>query len=64
MTVLELIARLQKLDPNLEVRLSIGNPKDTAFTNDVTDVEVQGGSCTIEGWVASDNEEAWAPWSE
>jgi hypothetical protein len=64
MTVEELLAAFKGEDPKSLVRLSIGNPKDTCFTNEVTAVEVEEGTCTIRGWVASDNEEACAPWSD
>jgi len=57
MKVAELISELQKVDPNAEVILRIGGPKDTAYTNEITGVH--GG--TISGWAASDNEEAWIP---
>jgi hypothetical protein len=59
MTVAELIESLQKLDPNMKVTLSIRDPQDSAYT-DAVSVEPDG---SLVGWVASDNEEAFAPWS-
>jgi hypothetical protein len=60
MIVIHLIAELQKLDPDAKVSVRIFNPKDAAYTDDVS-VEVRGGECHISGWVASDNPEAHFP---
>jgi len=57
MKVHELIAELQKGDPDAEVTLHIGGPKDSAMTNEI--LEVKGGE--IRGWVSSDNEDAYLP---
>ena len=57
MTVAVLIAELGKADPESEVTMSIGNPKDTAYTDDVW-CEVTDGKAKVVGWVASDNDAA------
>lgn len=62
MTVEELIAELQKCNPAAKVSLSIGNPKDTAFTDEVS-VRAGADEVVVDGWVSSDNEEACAPWA-
>lgn len=65
MTVKELIAQLAKMPDSAEVMLRIGNPKDAAYTNDMADVSLKdNGQVVLDGWVASDNEEAFAPWSQ
>lgn len=62
MLVKEMIEALQKADPEAEVTMSIGNPKDTAYTDDVScEVTAEGKAVQVRGWVASDNEEAWFP---
>jgi hypothetical protein len=61
MTVAELIAELQKQNPEATVSMSIGDPKDTAYTDDVS-VRATEDGVKIDGWVSSDNEEAFAPW--
>jgi hypothetical protein len=58
MTAAELIAKLQQLPPETKLSLDISDPKDAAWTDDF-DVNAQG---VLHGWVASDNEEAFAPW--
>ena len=60
----ELAAELMK-NPDQEVELSIGNPKDTAYTNEIQKVELsEEGRLVVRGWVSSDNEGAFAPWAE
>lgn len=61
MTVKELMAELKKANPDAIVKLSIGNPKDSAFTDEIMRVTVNKASVEIDGWVASDNEEAYLP---
>ena len=63
LTVKQLIAKLAKLDQNARVLLSIADPNDTAYTNYILDVTVDTDGVTIEGWVASDNKKAFAPWA-
>jgi hypothetical protein len=62
MTVSEMIELLQSADPNSQVTMTIRDPKDAAFTDDVS-VVFASDNVTVVGWVASDNEEACAPWS-
>lgn len=62
MMVADLIGALQRMDPAAKVVVSVADPKDTAYTDDV-DAEARDGECRISGWVASDNEGACAPWS-
>jgi hypothetical protein len=67
MLVEEMIALLQKQDPKARLVLSIGDPDDTAFTSDVSvdeETEKAGNVVTIRGWVASDDLDACAPWSD
>lgn len=70
MTVGELIKELQNLDPNAPVDVSIGNPKDSAYTNEVmvflrkVGEGVETPHVEIHGWVSSDNEDAFAPWAD
>lgn len=61
MKVKEMIAELQKADPEAGLTMSIGNPKDTAYTDDISVNVSAQGECSIVGWVSSDNEEAWFP---
>jgi hypothetical protein len=64
MTVKQLMADLAKMPPDAKVRLSIGNPEDTAWTDEVQQVDIlPGGKVTVRGWVSSDNDGAFAPWS-
>jgi hypothetical protein len=66
MTVKELIERLLQQPQSAKVRLSIANPKDTAYTNEIIEIsrEKTTGMVSIEGWVSFDNsEEAHAPWA-
>ena len=60
MKVAELIAELRKADPESEVTMMIGNPNDTAYTDDVR-CDVTDGIVEIVGWVASDNDAAFFP---
>ena len=63
MKVHELIAALRAYPPQADVLLKIGDPQDTAFTNDVAVEPIVNGTVTLAGWVSSDNEDACAPWS-
>lgn len=64
MKVKDAIAELMKADPEAELTVSIGDPKDTAYTDDVSlEVTAGGRAVQLRGWVASDNEEAFAPWA-
>jgi len=44
MTVKELMAKLKKANPKAIVKLSIGDPKDSAFTNEILRVDVKKNS--------------------
>ena len=57
MLVKEMIELLQHAPPDAVVRLTISNPKDSAWTTDVA-VSDHG---KILGWVASDDQEAFFP---
>lgn len=49
------------------VRVLIQNPKDSAWTSDVTvnlATSDAGRRVTIRGWVASDDRDAFAPWAD
>ena len=63
MLVHELIAKLQAMPQDKEVQLSIGDPEDTAYTNEIQEVREHEGYVSVSGWCSSDNEEACAPWS-
>lgn len=62
------LARELLAGPDLPVQLSIANPKDTAYTRDVrVRLGSENGEATyvrIDGWVASDDEDAFAPWAD
>lgn len=62
MTVGELIAELSKMPQDTLVEVSVSNPKDTAYSDDVS-VKLGEGGVTLDGWVASDNDNACAPWA-
>ena len=47
--------------PDLPVQLSISNPKATAYTQTVTVIHDKT-VVRVEGWVWSDDEDAFAPW--
>ncbi len=62
MKTAELIALLQNLPQDAEIELDIGNPKDSAWTDDVQEVKLDSkGKVRISGWVASDNKNAHMP---
>lgn len=64
LTVKELIEQLQTMPEGARIRLSVGNPKDSAYTNEIIEVtDDDDGSVTIRGWVSSDNDNAFAPWA-
>lgn len=63
MTVGELIEELSKMPKDAPVSVSVGDPKDTAFTDEVSVRQGDGGQVVVDGWVSSDNENACAPWS-
>jgi len=69
MTVKQLMEKLTGLPPDAEVELQIGDPNDTAYTNEIVNVGEQlvngakNGRVEIRGWISSDNDEAWSPWS-
>ena len=60
MTKKELLAALAQYPDDHEIVVLIGDPKDTAFTNDVS-VDNVG---RLVGWVATDNDRAFAPWGD
>ncbi len=62
MTVKELIEALSHLNPDATVSINVSNPKDSAYTDNLT-VTGRDGEAHIDGWVDSDNENAFAPWS-
>ncbi len=63
MTVRELIEQLSNLNLDAIVTVSVGDPKDTAFSDDLSlRVDIEDSTVDIGGWVASDNENACAPW--
>jgi hypothetical protein len=61
MTSHELARKLLEL-PDVPVRLSVADPKDAAYTDDVS-VKVKDKRVVVAGWVSNDNPEACAPWS-
>ena len=61
MTVAELVVELLKLDQTMRVSVSVGGPKDTAYTDDIVSVGETDGEVEIRGWAASDNENAYLP---
>jgi hypothetical protein len=63
MLVRDLIAKLKEMPEDKEVQLSIGDAEDTAYTNEIQEVREHAGYVSINGWVASDDETACAPWS-
>ncbi len=69
MTVKQLMDELAKMPPDAEVEIQIGDPNDTAYTNEVVHVGEQAvngaknGRVEIRGWVSSDSDEAFSPWS-
>ncbi len=63
MNVKQLIEELSKYDPNAKISLNVSDPKDSAYTDDVK-VTRRDGEVHIDGWVATDNENAFAPWRE
>ena len=64
-TVADLLLALRVLDPKCRVTLAIANANDTAFTDDLELVfKEDTGAVQLRGWVASDNEAAFAPWTE
>jgi hypothetical protein len=62
MTVAELIEELSRMPKDAPVRVSVGDPKDTAFTDDLS-VRLSDGEVVVDGWVDSENENACAPWA-
>jgi hypothetical protein len=60
LTVEELVEMLEGMPPTAQVTLHIGNPKDSAFTDEI-EVRQDGDKVEVYGWVASDNEEAYMP---
>jgi hypothetical protein len=59
MTAAELIAKLQKIDPNTKVSIKIQTPKDAAWTGEFFgELKADG---VIQGWVGSDDEDAFFP---
>lgn len=63
MLVRDLIAKLKEMPEDKEVQLSIGDAEDTAFTNEIQEVREHEGYVSVNGWVASDNGAACAPWN-
>ncbi len=59
MTASELIAQLRALPGDTVITVAVADPKDTAFSRDVS-VDASG---RVSGWVASDDEDACAPWA-
>lgn len=59
MTAAELIAKLQKIDPNTKISIKIESPKDSAWTGYFLNTLKEDG--VIRGWVASDDEDAFFP---
>jgi hypothetical protein len=59
MTAAELIAKLQTLPPETVLELNIGDPNDSAYTDDF---DLDG--TVLRGWVSSDNEDHFAPWAD
>ena len=60
------LARQLLNEPECPVRLSIGNPNDSAYTSDLRVIVVREADnklshVRIEGWVASDDEDAYFP---
>ncbi|MDP1711807.1 MAG: hypothetical protein Q8K86_05060 [Candidatus Nanopelagicaceae bacterium] len=65
MTVAELIEQLKQQEPDALVSLSIRDPKDSAFTKAEIAVKKEDDNVvTVSGWVASDDEDAFAPWQK
>lgn len=62
MTVKELIAQLAAMPQDADVHLMVRDPKDAAFTDEVETTELVEGRVIVNGWVASDNIFAYAPW--
>ena len=60
MTAAELIAALSLLPPETVISLDVGDPKDSAYTDEILSCE----DGVIRGWISSDNEAAFAPWAE
>lgn len=63
MTVKKLIANLQKCSPKSIVEIKIADGKDTAFTRAEIKVEEKDGVTQIRGFIWSDDDEAFSPWS-
>jgi len=62
MTVAELVALLQAMPQGALVSLAVADPKDTAYTDEVTGVDLsKEGTVSVRGWVASDNDGAFSP---
>lgn len=61
MTVAELIAKLQKVDPNTRVSIKIQSANDAAWTGDLDRELNKDGVMVIQGWVGSDDEDAFFP---
>lgn len=60
MTAAEMILELQKLDPNVEISLVISDSKDSAWTDSVSGVSMDG---KISGQASRSNPGSFAPWS-
>ena len=55
MTVKELIAKLQKQNPDADITVAVGWAEDTAISDEGEDLSVDNagdGTVTIEGWMS------------